>query len=91
MSQKMLAAVYGVEVPNIAYHLRKLFADAELEKSAVIKEILITADDGKRYAVNHYNLQVIIALGFKIDNDRYLLALEKEVTRQGKCGEGEKR
>ena len=47
MSQKMLAAVYGVEVPNIAYHLRKLFADAELDKSSVVKEILITADDGK--------------------------------------------
>ena len=70
MSQKMLAAVYGVEVPNIAYHLRKLFADAELDKSSVIKEILITADDGKKYSVNHYNLQVIIALGFKIDNER---------------------
>ena len=70
MSQKMLAAVYGVEVPNIAYHLRKLFADAELDKNSVIKEILITADDGKKYSVNHYNLQVIIALGFKIDNER---------------------
>jgi len=70
MSQKMLAAVYGVEVPNIAYHLRKLFADGELDKSSVIKEILITADDGKRYLVNHYNLQVIIALGFKIDNEK---------------------
>ena len=70
MSQKMLAAVYGVEVPNIAYHLRKLFADAELDKDSVIKEILITADDGKKYSVNHYNLQVIIALGFKIDNER---------------------
>ena len=70
MSQKMLAAVYGVEVPNIAYHLRKLFADAELDKSSVIKEILITADDGKKYSVNHYNLQVIIALGFKIDNEK---------------------
>ena len=46
MSQKMLAQVYGVEVPNIAYHLRKLFADAELDKGSVIKEILITADDG---------------------------------------------
>ena len=70
MSQKMLAAVYGVEVPNISYHLRKLFDDAELERSSVIKEILITADDGKKYSVNHYNLQVIIALGFKIDNER---------------------
>ena len=70
MSQKMLAAVYGVEVPNIAYHLRKLFSDAELDKNSVIKRILITAPDGKKYSVNHYNLQVIIALGFKIDNER---------------------
>ena len=70
MSQKMLAAVYGVEVPNIAYHLRKLFADGEIDKDLVIKEIFITAPDGKNYRVNHYNLQVIIALGFKIDNDR---------------------
>ena len=70
MSQKMLAQVYGVEVPNIAYHLRKLFQDAELDKNSVIKEILITAQDGKKYTVNHYNLQVIIALGFKIDNEK---------------------
>ena len=70
MSQKMLAAVYGVEVPNIVYHLRKLFADAELDKESVSKEILITASDGKSYSVNHDNLQVIIALGFKIDNER---------------------
>ena len=46
MSQKMLAAVYGVEIPNIAYHLRKLFADTELDKVSVIKKILITAPDG---------------------------------------------
>ncbi len=70
MSQKMLAQVYGVEIPNIAYHLRKLFADAELDKASVIKEILTTAADGKTYSVKHYNLDVIIALGFKIDNER---------------------
>ena len=70
MSQKMLAAVYGVEVPNIAYHLRKLYEDAELDKASTIKEILIVADNGKNYNVKHYNLQVIIALGFKIDNER---------------------
>ena len=70
MSQKMLAAVYGVEVPNIAYHLRRIFEDAELDKDSVIKEILITAADGKTYQVKHYNLKVIIALGFKINNER---------------------
>ena len=70
MSQKMLADVYGVEVPNIAYHLRKLFTDAELNKETSIKEILIDVGDGRKFTVNHYNLQVIIALGFKIDNDK---------------------
>ena len=38
MSQKMLAAVYGVEIPNIAYHLRKIFEDAELDEGGCIKE-----------------------------------------------------
>ena len=70
MSQKMLAAVYGVEVPNVAYHLRKIFEDAELDKGSVIKEILITGSDGKKYSVKHYNLKVIIALGFKINHER---------------------
>lgn len=70
MSQKMLAQVYGVEVPNIAYHLRKLFDDAELDKNSVIKVFLITGSDGKNYRVKHYDLRVIIALGFKIDNEK---------------------
>lgn len=54
MSQKMLAAVYGMEVPNIAYHLRKLFEDAELEESRCIKEILIDFPDGRRFKGKHY-------------------------------------
>lgn len=70
MSQKLLAAVYGVEIPNIAYHLRKLFDDAELDKATTIKEFLIDVGDGRKFAVKHYNLQVIIALGFKIDNEK---------------------
>ena len=70
MSQKMLAAVYGVEVNSVNYHIKKLFADAELDEDSVIRKIRITGSDGKSYSVNHYNLQVIIALGFKIDNER---------------------
>ena len=97
MSQKMLAAVYGVEVNSVNYHIKKLFADAELDEDSVIRKIRITGSDGKSYSVNHYNLQVIIALGFKIDNivqdklflsdyDRYLLALEEEA-KKGKAGQ----
>ena len=69
-SQKMLAEVYGVDLRTVSYHINKIFKDAELDKGSVIKEILTTAADGKNYSVNHYNLQVIIALGFKIDNER---------------------
>ena len=50
MSQKMLAAVYGVEVPNVAYHLRKIYEDTELDEESTIKEILIVASTAlKRY------------------------------------------
>ena len=70
MSQKMLAEVYGIEVNSINYHIKKIFADAELDEDSVIRKIRITGPDGKTYSVNHYNLQVIIALGFKIDNER---------------------
>ena len=70
MSQKMLAQVYGVDLRTISYHIKKIFKDAELDEGSVIQKYWITADDGKKYSVNHYNLQVIIALGFKIDNER---------------------
>ena len=70
MSQKMLAEVYGVDLRTISYHVNKVFRDAELDKDSVIQKFWITAADGKNDSVNHYNLQVIIALGFKIDNER---------------------
>ena len=70
MSQKMLAAVYGVDLRTVSYHITKIFKDAELDENSVIQKFWITAADGKKYQVNHYNLQVIIALGFKIDNER---------------------
>lgn len=70
MSQKMLAEVYGVDLRTVSYHINKIFKDAELNEESVVQKNWITAVDGKRYLVNHYNLKVIIALGFKIDNER---------------------
>jgi len=70
MSQKMLAAVYGVDLRTVSYHITKLFKDAELNKETCIQKYWIHLDDGRNYEVAHYNLQVIIALGFKIDNER---------------------
>ena len=61
LTQKMMAELYDVTVAAINQHLKKIFADNELAKNAVIKKYLITAADGKCYNANHYNLQVIIA------------------------------
>jgi len=70
MSQKTLAAVYGVDLRTISYHVTKIFKDAELDQGTCIQKYWIHLEDGREYEVNHYNLQVIVALGFKIDNEK---------------------
>ena len=70
LTQKMMATLYDVSVPAINQHLKRIFADNELAEEAAIKDYLITATDGKSYHVKHYNLQAIIAVGFKIENER---------------------
>lgn len=70
LTQKMMATLYDVSVAAINQHLKKIFEDGELQEEAVIKKYLITATDGKRYNTNHYNLQAIIAVGFKVNNQR---------------------
>lgn len=70
LTQKMMAALYDVSVAAINQHLKRIFEDGELRQETVIKKYLITASDGKRYNTNHYNLQAIIAVGFKVNNQR---------------------
>ena len=70
LTQKMMAALYDVSVPAINQHLKRIFSDNELEESSVIKQYLTTAADGKNYQTKHYSLQAIIAVGFKIENER---------------------
>ena len=69
LTQKMMATLYDVSVSAINQHLKTIFEDGELDKEAVIKKYLITASDGKQYNTNHSNLQAIIAVGFKVNND----------------------
>jgi len=70
LTQKMMATLYDVSVPAINQHLKRIFSDNELEPEATIKQYLITATDGKNYQTKHYSLQAIIAVGFKIENER---------------------
>jgi len=70
LTQKMMSVLYDVTVAAINQHIKRIFADGELSSKAVIKEYLITAADGKNYKTKHYNLQMIIAVGFKVNNER---------------------
>jgi len=70
LTQKMMAALYDVSIPAINQHLKRIFSDNELEEPSVVKQYLITATDGKGYQTKHYSLQAIIAVGFKIENER---------------------
>ena len=70
LTQKMMAALYDVSIPAINQHLKRIFGDNELEESSVVKHDLTTAADGKGYQTKHYSLQAIIAVGFKIENER---------------------
>ena len=70
LTQKMMATLYDVSVSAINQHLKRIFEDNELVEEAVIKKYLITASDGKSYSTKHYNLQAIIAVGFKVNNER---------------------
>jgi hypothetical protein len=58
LTQKMMGVLYDVETHTINYHLKKVFADSELEEDSVIRNFRITAADGKNYNTSHYNQAV---------------------------------
>ena len=70
LTQKMMGLLYNVETHTINYHLKKIFADGEIDENSVIRKFRITASDGKTYNTNHYNLSAIIAVGNKVDTPR---------------------
>lgn len=73
LTQKMLATVYGVNIATINEHIKNIYKDNELEEDSTIRKFLIVQKEGNRDVsrnVAHYNLQMIIAIGFKVDNER---------------------
>lgn len=73
LTQKMMATLYDVSVPAISQHLKRIYADNELERDATVKPYLTVQTEGQREVqrtVEHYSLQAIIAVGFKIENER---------------------
>ena len=68
MPQKRMAELYGVDVRTISYHLGEIFQSGELAEKSVLRKIGITAADGKVYDTNVYNLDAIIAVGYRVNS-----------------------
>lgn len=70
LTQKMMADLFDVDVRTINEHLQNIFKTQELEENSVIRKIRITAQDGKQYLTNFYNLDAIIAVGYRVNSGR---------------------
>ena len=70
LSQKLIAELFGVSVPTINEHLRNILQSGELQAEAVIRKFRTTAADGKSYDTQHYNLDAIISVGYRINSLR---------------------
>ena len=70
LTQKLMAELFDVSVPTINEHLKNIFETAELKEDSVIRKFLITATDGKEYETLHYNLDVVIAVGYRVNSKR---------------------
>lgn len=67
-SQKKMSELFGVEVQTINYHLKEIFKSGELDEDSVIRKFRITASDGKKYETNFYDLDAIIAVGYRVNS-----------------------
>ena len=92
LTQRLLAELYGVDVRTINDHIQKIFSDNELPEESTIRNFRIVQTEGTRQVsreVKHYNLQMIIAVGFRVNNERavqfrkWANAIVKDFTIQG--------
>ena len=70
MTQKAMAELFDVQRPTITKHLLNIFEDKELEKNSVCSKMEHTADDGKKYQTEYYNLDAIISVGYRVNSLR---------------------
>ena len=99
LTQKMMATLYDVDVRTINEHIKKIYSDSELEEDATIRNFRIVQTEGSRQVTRdtkHYNLQMIIAVGFKVNNERavqfrkWANSIVKEYTIKGWSMDGER-
>ena len=70
LSQKNMGELFTTSTDNIGLHLKNIFKEGELNAESVTEEFSVTATDGKNYTVRHYNLDAIIAVGYRVNSSR---------------------
>lgn len=70
LTQKLIAELFDVTIPTINEHLKNIFQSQELDQSLVIRKFLTTANDGKNYNTQYYNLDAIISVGYRVNSKR---------------------
>ena len=68
LTQKLMAELFGVSIPTINEHLKNIFETKELDENSVIRNFRITAADSKEYDTKHYNLDTVIAVGYRVNS-----------------------
>jgi hypothetical protein len=70
LSQKLMAKLFDCSTDNISLHLKNIFKEGELNEHSVVEDFSVTALDGKNYKTKYYNLDAIIAVGYRINSRR---------------------
>ena len=70
LTQALIAELYQSTKQNVSLHIRNIFDDRELDEESVVKEYLTTASDGKAYRTKYYNLDMILAIGYRVRSPR---------------------
>jgi len=70
LTQKKMAELFDKDVRTVNEHIRNIFKEGELAENSVIRKFRITASDGKSYETSHYNLDVIISVGYRVKSHR---------------------
>lgn len=70
LSQKLMATLFDCSTDNVSLHLKNIFKEGELREDSVAEDFSVTAADGKNYATRHYNLDAVIAVGYRVNSRR---------------------
>jgi hypothetical protein len=70
LTQNQMAELFQTSIPNVSMHIRNIFREGEVQEESVVKDLLTTAADGKRYRTNYFNLDIIISVGYRVKSQR---------------------